>query len=244
MYIDINTSPEATNCVIYCRGRYFEAYHRTGNTIIIFEHSQSGSVEDTLIGARQEIESRWRRLTFYLPREEISNDDRLALECMDFILRDIFKALAFAWEKYLSICETHVSILVSVLYPFFLAEIAYINLVFQEDKIYENPADESRAPELWTNSNLWLKVERLMLLHTNIVKEMRNHLKELAEDDPPQQDTWIGNASDEFDKLTTQFQEGVVKPTTNLSDLMYKSVGIRDARHSLQLGLSMWRLSW
>jgi len=25
---------------------------------------------------------------------------------------------------------------------------------------------------------------------------------------------------------------------------MYKSVGIRDARHSLQLGLSMWRLSW
>lgn len=25
---------------------------------------------------------------------------------------------------------------------------------------------------------------------------------------------------------------------------MYKSVGIRDARHSLQLGLGMWRLSW
>lgn len=25
---------------------------------------------------------------------------------------------------------------------------------------------------------------------------------------------------------------------------MYKSVGIRDARHSLKLGLSMWRLSW
>ena len=25
---------------------------------------------------------------------------------------------------------------------------------------------------------------------------------------------------------------------------MYKSVGIRDSRHSLQLGTSMWRLSW
>lgn len=194
-----------------------------GSTIIIFEHSQSGSVEDTLIGARQEIESRWRRLTFYLPREEISNDDRLALECMDFILRDIFKALAFAWEKYLNICETHVSIL--------------------EDKIYENPADESRAPELWTNSSLWLKVERLMLIHVDIIKEMKNHLKELADEDP-QQEAWLGATPDEFDKLTNLIQEGVVKPTANLSDLMYKSVGIRDARHSLQLGTSMWRLSW
>lgn len=30
-----------------------------GNTIIIFEHSQSGSVKDTLIAARDMIESRW-----------------------------------------------------------------------------------------------------------------------------------------------------------------------------------------
>lgn len=39
-------------------------------------------------------------------------------------------------------------------------------------------------------------------------------------------------------------QEDLVQPTNNLSDLMYKSVGIRDSRQSLQLGLSMWRLSW
>jgi Mg2+ and Co2+ transporter CorA len=197
-----------------------------GSTIIIFEHSQSGSVSDTLIGARQEIEQRWRRLTFYLPREETSTDDRLAIECMDFILRDIFKALSFTWEKYINICETHVSIL--------------------EDKIYENPADESRAPELWTNSNLWLKVERILYVHTDIVREMRSHLKEVANENPQedQNDPWLSGSADEFRKLTTQFQEGVVKPTTNLSDLMYKSVGIRDARHSLQLGLSMWRLSW
>ncbi|KAF2478000.1 uncharacterized protein BDR25DRAFT_338695 [Lindgomyces ingoldianus] len=196
-----------------------------GSTIILFEHSQSGSVEDTLIGARQEIEQRWRRLTFYLPKEDASNDATLATECMDFILRDIFKALAFTWEKYLNICETHVSIL--------------------EDKIYDNPSDESRAPELWTNSSLWLKVERLLYIHSGIIREMRSYLRELAEgEDPRENDLWLGSASDELDKLTTQFQEGVIKPTTSLSDLMYKSVGIRDARHSLQLGLSMWRLSW
>ena len=82
-----------------------------GNTVIIFENSQSGSVKDTLIGARQELESRWRRLTFYMAREDLENDDTLATECMDFILRDIFKALAFNWERFLATCETHVGIL-------------------------------------------------------------------------------------------------------------------------------------
>jgi hypothetical protein len=86
-----------------------------GSTIIIFEYAQSGNVKDTLIGARQEIEQRWRRLTFYLPKEDLNNDETLATECMDFILRDVFKALSFAWEKYVSLCETHVGILVSPL---------------------------------------------------------------------------------------------------------------------------------
>lgn len=81
------------------------------NTVIIFENSQSGSVKDTLIGARQELESRWRRLTFYLPREDTDSDETLATECMDFILKDIVKALAYNWSRFLAACETHVSIL-------------------------------------------------------------------------------------------------------------------------------------
>ncbi|KAF2012165.1 hypothetical protein BU24DRAFT_426001 [Aaosphaeria arxii CBS 175.79] len=195
-----------------------------GTTIILFEHSQSGSVRDTLIGARQDVESRWRRLTFYLPPEETSDDDRLAIECMDFILRDIFKALAMNWDKYLNLCEAHVSIL--------------------EDKIYENPADESRAPELWTNSSLWLKVERLMYIHVDIISEMQKNLKEVVTYDPTADEPWLAGSAEEMDRLTKNHEEGIVKPTSNLSDLMYKSVGIRDARISNQLGLSMWRLSW
>jgi Mg2+ and Co2+ transporter CorA len=195
-----------------------------GSTIIIFEHSQSGSVYDTLIGARQQMEDRWRKLTFFMPREDTTTDEQLAVECMDFILRDIFKALALVWEKYINICETHVSIL--------------------EDKIYENPADESRAPELWTNSSLWLKVERLMSIHMEVVKEMRSYLRDVAHENPSEDDPWLSGTTEELEKLEIQFRKGVVTPTASLSDLMYKSVGIRDARHSLQLGLSMWRLSW
>ncbi|KAF1939585.1 hypothetical protein EJ02DRAFT_381455 [Clathrospora elynae] len=198
-----------------------------GNTIIIFENSVTGSVKDTLIGARQELESRWRRLTFYLPREEMDSDDMMTAECMDFILKDVFKAMTYHWDKFLGVCETHVGIL--------------------EDKIYENPADESRAPELWKNSAQWLKVERLIYIHADLVREMVPHMHELAGSDPRENNTndpWLGSAPDDMDKLTGQWERDVVLPTTALSDLMYKSVGIRDARHSLQLGLSMWRLSW
>lgn len=31
---------------------------------------------------------------------------------------------------------------------------------------------------------------------------------------------------------------------TLVQDLMYKSIGIRDSRHGLQLNTSLWRLSW
>lgn len=81
------------------------------NTIILFENSVTGSVKDTLIGARQEIESRWRRLTFYLPREDMENDESMCTQCMDFILKDIFKAVSYNWNKFLSVAETHVGIL-------------------------------------------------------------------------------------------------------------------------------------
>jgi hypothetical protein len=112
--------------------------------------------------------------------------------------------------------------------------------------VYDNPADESRAPELWKNSAQWLKVERLLYIHADLIKEMRTHLHELASGDPKDKDVepWLGTVPDELEKLTGQWDRDIIAPTSGLSDLMYKSVGIRDARHSLQLGLSMWRLSW
>jgi len=117
---------------------------------------------------------------------------------MELILKDIFKGLALAWEKYLNCSANHVSIL--------------------EDKIYENPADESRAPELWTNASLWLKVEKLVYIHIDIIKELKSHLKELLEDDAP--DHWFESTLDEFDKLCNAVQEDLIKPTDALSDLV------------------------
>ncbi|MCJ1427912.1 hypothetical protein MMC29_005818 [Sticta canariensis] len=196
-----------------------------GNTIIIFEASRTGSIEDTLISARQQWESRWRRLPFYLAYEaqDVSNDDLMAIECMKLILQDVWKSVAENWESLLDACNHHVSIL--------------------EDKIYDGPADETRAPELWTNSSMWLKLERLVSIHSAVVKETQTNLRELT-GELEVENNWLESSTGDMERLTTLVQEDLVKPTANLADLMYKSVEIRDSRHSLQLNTSLWRLSW
>lgn len=58
----------------------------------------------------------------------------MSIEYVKVILEDVWKSITEVWESFLEVCNNHVSIL--------------------EDKIYDGPADETRAPELWTNSNI------------------------------------------------------------------------------------------
>lgn len=153
-----------------------------GNAIIIFEDSCSGSIDDTMIAARQQWESRWRRLPFYLAYEshDVSNDDRMALECMKIILADIWKSVTESWDSLIELSNVHVDCL--------------------QDRIYEQPADESRAPELWKNASNWLKVERLVNIHTNVVKEMQNNLQELASDNGVE-DNWLDKCPGDMERI-------------------------------------------
>lgn len=151
------------------------------------------------------------------------DDDLMSMDCMKLIMGDVWKSIAENWENFLNACNDHVSIL--------------------EDKIYEGPADETRAPELWTNSSMWLKVERLVWIHIAVLKEMQLHLRDLA-GELAIEDNWLESSTGDFERLSNLVQEDLIKPTANLADLMYKSVEIRDSRHSLQLNASLWRLSW
>lgn len=208
-------------------GKVLLEFLDNSNTVIIFETSASMLLEDCLVQPRNDFEKRWRRLSFYLRKEDVLNDSRLAAQCTNFILVDIFHGLGVIWDEFLSVGEDHVAML--------------------EDKIYENPADESRAPELWTNQAAWLKVDKIMWIHADLVREMQINMRELADVDDEANGVevdWLSSTTAAYERLSHNVLEDLVQPTNNLSDLMYKSVGIRDSRQSLQLGLSMWRLSW
>ncbi|KAL1959546.1 hypothetical protein VTO42DRAFT_1581 [Malbranchea cinnamomea] len=200
--------------------------HDNGNAILIFDNAHDNSIESTLITARGEWEKRWRRLPFFLAfesRDFVATDEELAFQCSRIILEDIFRALSKQWYDFLDLAMNHISIL--------------------EDKLYDQPADEARAPELWYNSSRWLKVERLVYLHLDIVNELRPRLEELT-DIIESEEMWLSSTSADIEQHCNIVSEDLVKPIENLISLLYQSISIRDSRHNIRLSLSMWRLSW
>ena len=154
----IDDSPDKTRDDLH-RSEIYD----NSNAILIFDNAHDSNIESTLITARGEWEQRWRRLPFLLAfesRDLVATDEQLAFQCSRIILEDIFRALSQQWEEFLDEAMNHISIL--------------------EDKIYDQPADEARAPELWLNSSMWLKVERLVYLHLDMVKDLRPRLEELT----------------------------------------------------------------
>lgn len=122
-----------------------------------------------------------------------------ALECMKAITQDIFKALGDSWQELLDASWEHVSIL--------------------EEKIYEQPADESRAPELWRNSALWLRYEKLMFTHVDIVNDMRKNLVDI-DGDRSDEGEWLKESPEDYARLSNLIEEDLVKRTNNLSELV------------------------
>jgi Mg2+ and Co2+ transporter CorA len=165
-------------------------------------------------------DNKQRRLFTELPREVFEPDSELGLLCINIAINSILNGLVASWERLLAKCDEHLSIL--------------------EDKIYENPADETRAPELWSNSSVWLKIEKLLSMQISSLTRLKSYMQLIALDDRE----FFENPMEQLKRLGLLVDEELVRPTANLSDMMYKSVDIRDSKHSLDLGTSMWRLSW
>lgn len=89
----------------------------------------------------------------------------------------------------------------------------------KEEKIYEQPADESRAPELWRYSAHWLRYEKLMFYHIDTVNDMRRFLAELDDVDGVEGE-WLSEIPSDLEKMQNLIQEDLVKPTSNLSELV------------------------
>lgn len=88
-----------------------------------------------------------------------------------------------------------------------------------EDKIYEHPADESRAPELWRNQAKWLVYEKLMYGHVDAITDLQKFLVEL-DGDTSDEGQWLVDAPKDFKRLEKLIEEDLVKRTNNLSELV------------------------
>jgi hypothetical protein len=153
-----------------------------------------------------------------MTKDDLPNEDALTVECLDLAVNYVLSGLVGCWDKLLSKCDDHVSIL--------------------EDKIYENPADESMAPELWRNSSLWLKVEKLLSVQIATVTTVQEYLKEIALDEHD----FFKDAGDRLKRVQNLITEELVKPTSSLTDLVSILFSLRIFGHlTVARCINLWK---
>lgn len=135
-------------------------------------------------------------------------------------------------------------------YP--LIEKSELHVTHLEANIYGDPENDHWADDLWACSRYWLIYNRALAkqnrtlgyLHPKITERFFAAVRimwNLAKQDTAAISPGIMAA---YEKRQHQLTQNLVNPTANMLDMVYKRVAIRDARHSLQLNESLWRLSW
>lgn len=136
----------------------------------------------------------------------------------------VFEAISTEWDEYIYSTHKHI--------------------VALEEKIYQNPADDAQSTALWSVSREILQAERLLTSHLQLLETIQDRLAFLITFDRQESTDWLRQHIEEYQRLRSVIEEVLKKPNAHIIDLMYKSVSIRDARQSLELNNSLWRLSW
>lgn len=158
-------------------------------------------------------------------------------------IRLIFDAVAAKWSDYI---------------------LSWLNYVAAlEERIYIRPADDKYSPLLWESSKRLQQAERLLKFHVLLIENVQHELTDITGPNTMEPD-WLRQNLKEFSRLSSEVEESLRKPVAQMVDLvnhqiadylhsiwidifsvqMYKSIGIRDARQSLELNTSLFRLSW
>jgi len=128
-----------------------------------------------------------------------------------------------------------------------------------ENKAYtQAQLDEGHLGDrLWECSRAWLVLTRVLTANIEMLDAVEKEVCDFGyrlprrEGHAPEQDIWQGdtlryyiNTRDHLKGLLSRVKQDYSVSTMNMLDMLYKRVAIRDARHSLQLNSSLWRLSW
>ncbi|KAK8127923.1 hypothetical protein PG984_009031, partial [Apiospora sp. TS-2023a] len=186
---------------------------------------------------------------------------------LEHVVYCTLKHVALEWVKLIRYSEMHVANLVSHNVSIRTPSPYYRHLLTsqlppqQEEQIYQNPEDETWGDQLWRCSRSWSAFTRLMSLHVQMVSclEVRaaDFLEEFRRDAAKCQrgkavlgEPLLDNGCVLFrlpkslEASQTELKTALQQPTANMLDMVYKRVAIRDARNSLALNQSLWRLSW
>ena len=96
-------------------------------------------------------------------------------------------------------------------------------MVPQQNRIYDHPADESRAPELFKNSETWLKFSKLMSFHLECIGDVQEYVGNFAEaedtfDGEPPVFTWLRTVEQAFTRCPPDASEWMTRDAdANLS---------------------------
>ena len=191
-------------------------HYSTENSIIIFHPTKHSSLSQELLPG----EEPWHQLVEDVNSSRSHAEHPIALA----VIQLLFEAVSSKWEDY--ILSMHKRI------------------IALEEKIYQNPAEDAQATALWNVSRQILQAERLLMSHIQLLETVQDRLAFLITFESQQSKDWLKQHIEEYQRLGKLIEEVLKKPNEHIIDLMYKSVSIRDARQSLELNNSLWRLSW
>lgn len=202
------------------------------NTIIIYEAAPADSGDFVLNADPGRLGQRTPHAT--------DDDEPEVFAVMESVISSVFERVLDVWNHEVALLDVQYSTL--------------------EDQIYERPSDDTHAGELWAFSKRVLEMEKLVKFHSILLEDVEASFDNFAERTEPTE--WLEQTSKDFEQLGKAILDDFIVPTEHMIDLvnhglfhagpvevltsvqMYKSVSIRDARQSLELNMSLWRLSW
>ncbi|KAL9011638.1 MAG: hypothetical protein Q9173_003537 [Seirophora scorigena] len=138
-------------------------------------------------------EEPWQQLLEYL--EPSCQSECLALAVVGLA----FEAVAARWVHYILCMHNYIA---SV-----------------EERVYEDPADDSRTGALWSVSKQLLQAERLLKFHILLLENIQNDFGGLSQAETSTAD-WLRPNLDEFRRLSSEVEETLKKPTAHMVDLV------------------------
>lgn len=161
-------------------------------TVVILDSRLKAIATTPLIS--HTFEEPWQQLVDYLD-DPNSHSAGFALTVVGLA----FEAVAARWVHYILCMHGYIASL--------------------EERVYENPADDTRTNALWSVSKQLLQAERLLKFHILLLENIQNDFGGLYQEGTMPTD-WLRPNLDEFRRLSSEVEETLKKPTVHMVDLV------------------------